>query len=73
MRPVEAIKAFQKDLIMGQITTRQEYEITYRARRFKYRRALATVFFTSKRAAERYAREHFTASEQAQVRILSGK
>jgi hypothetical protein len=49
------------------------YEITCRARRFKYRRALATVFFTSKRAAERYAREHFTASEQARVRILSGK
>lgn len=49
------------------------YEITYRARRFKYRRALAAVFFTSKRAAERYAREHFIPSEHARVRIWSEK
>ena len=57
----------------ARVLARDRYEITYRARRFKYRRALATVFFTSKRAAERYAREHFAASEQARVRILSGK
>jgi hypothetical protein len=49
------------------------YEITYRARRFNYRRALATVFFTSKRAAKRYAREHFIPSEHARVRIWSEK
>jgi hypothetical protein len=57
----------------ARVLARDRYEITYRARRFKYRRALATLFFTSKRAAERYAREHFAASEQARVRILSGK
>jgi hypothetical protein len=49
------------------------YEITYRARRFNYRRALATVFFMSKRAAKRYARDHFIPSEHARVRIWSEK
>jgi len=49
------------------------FGITYRARRFNYRRALATVFFASKRAAKRYAREHFIPSEKARVRIWSEK
>jgi hypothetical protein len=41
--------------------------------RSKSERMLMTVFFSPKRTAQCYAREHFMPSEQERVRILSGK